>query len=307
MRDGGGTLSEIYPRLASAELYCGIRDQTVGKPSRRRTGVQRRQDVTGSGTLQMRWRTRLVKLAPLFAVVIVGLGVLLLAWRHNVTLQSLADHHRELEALVREHHALAFATYLAVYTLLASLSLPGCVLLSAAGGLLFGWFVGAVAAVTGATAGATLFFLLARTSLAGPLSLDAETRICKLRAGFQRDALSYILFLRLTPAFPFGMVNLTAAFLNMRLRDFVLGTFLGIIPATLIFSSAGAGIVHVLNAKHQIQQQCLKSLSEISAQAAGGDACSFALAPSDFMTADALSLLVVSGCCGSCPSHRQKA
>jgi uncharacterized membrane protein YdjX (TVP38/TMEM64 family) len=243
----------------------------------------------------MRWQTRLLKLAPLIVLGIVGASVLQFAWRHNVTMQSFAEHHRELEALVVEHHALAFVTYLGVYTLLASLSLPGCVLLSAAGGLLFGWFVGALAAVIGATTGATLFFLLARSSLAGPLSREMEMRICKLRAGFQRDALSYILFLRLTPAFPFGVVNLTAAFLNIRLRDFVLGTFLGIMPATLIFSSAGAGIVHVLNAKYQVQEQCLKSLSESGALAATGDACSFALGPADFMTGDALSLLLVLG------------
>jgi uncharacterized membrane protein YdjX (TVP38/TMEM64 family) len=236
---------------------------------------------------------------PLIALGTVGVAVLYSAWRHNLTLQSLAEHHRELEALVVEHHAMAFVTYLGVYTLLASLSLPGCVLLSAAGGLLFGWFVGALAAVTGATAGATLFFLLARTSLAsptslaGPLSRNAEARICKLRAGFQRDALSYILFLRLTPAFPFGVVNLTAAFLNMRLRDFVLGTFLGVIPATVIFSSAGAGVVHILNDKHQIREQCLRSLSAHAA--AAGDSCVFALAPADFMTGEALSLLVVLG------------
>lgn len=246
-------------------------------------------------TLPPRRRAWAFKLMPLVALGIVAAIVFQLAWRNGWDLQTLAEHHRELRALVAEHHALAFATYLAAYTLLAALSLPGCVILSAAGGLLFGWFVGALAAVTGATTGATLFFLLARTSLGDILSRGAASPVCRLRAGFQENALSYLLFLRLTPAFPFGAVNLAAAFLNMKLRDFALGTFIGIIPATLVFSTAGAQVDRVLVAQHQAHERCVQSLLDAGLPSDKGDTCAVSLTLADLVTTEALFLLAVLG------------
>ena len=63
-----------------------------------------------------------------------------------------------------------------------------------------------------------------------------------MEAGFQRNALSYLLVLRLVPIFPFWLVNLVPAFLNVPLRVYVLGTFLGIIPGTVVFASIGNGL-----------------------------------------------------------------
>jgi uncharacterized membrane protein YdjX (TVP38/TMEM64 family) len=71
--------------------------------------------------------------------------------------------------------------------------------------------------------------------------------MAKLEDGFRRDALSYLLFLRLVPAFPFWLVNLVPALLGVGLPTFVLGTFLGIIPGTLVYVSVGNGLGAVLD------------------------------------------------------------
>lgn len=205
------------------------------------------------------WARRL-RLAPLLAIALMTTSVLYFSWKSSWNFQTLAENHRELRLLVVEHHALAFATYLLLYMLVASLSLPGCAVLSVAGGLLFGWFVGAVAGVTSATVGATLFFVLARTSLGQTLALGAGSPVCRLRKGFQENALSYLIFMRLTPAFPFGAVSVAAAFFNMRVRDFALGTFVGVIPATLLFAASGAQIDRILATQHKAYEQCVQSL-----------------------------------------------
>jgi uncharacterized membrane protein YdjX (TVP38/TMEM64 family) len=54
------------------------------------------------------------------------------------------------------------------------------------------------------------------------------------------------LILRLIPLFPFFLVNLVPAFLGVRLRDFVLATFFGIIPATFVFAQVGTGLDSLL-------------------------------------------------------------
>ena len=61
----------------------------------------------------------------------------------------------------------------------------------------------------------------------------------KISAGFTEDAFSYLLFLRLVPLFPFFLVNLAPAFTRIRLRTYVLGTLVGIIPGSFVFANLG--------------------------------------------------------------------
>jgi uncharacterized membrane protein YdjX (TVP38/TMEM64 family) len=63
----------------------------------------------------------------------------------------------------------------------------------------------------------------------------------KLEAGFREDSVSYLLFLRLVPLFPFWLVNLVPAFFDVSLRTFVLCSFIGMAPGSFVYSSVGAG------------------------------------------------------------------
>ena len=89
------------------------------------------------------------------------------------------------------------------------------------------------------------------------LSQRAGPWLAKLSEGFQKDALSYMLFLRLVPAFPFWFVNIAPAVLGVPLKTFVLGTFVGIIPATFAFASAGAGLDSVIMAAKNEHAACV--------------------------------------------------
>ena len=53
------------------------------------------------------------------------------------------------------------------------------------------------------------------------------------------DAVSYLLFLRLVPLFPFWLVNIVPALFNIPLRTFVLTTFFGIIPGSFVYVNVG--------------------------------------------------------------------
>src|SRR3546814_16389589 len=63
-----------------------------------------------------------------------------------------------------------------------------------------------------------------------------------MEAGFRENALSYLLFLRLIPAFPFFVVNLVPAFLGVPLGTYVLATLVGIVPGTFVYATVGAGL-----------------------------------------------------------------
>ncbi len=165
-----------------------------------------------------------------------------------VTCAALAEHREGLNAFVARHGLWAPMVYMALYAGAVALSLPGGAVLSVAGGFLFGVVLGAGMAVVSATLGATVLFIIAKSALGDTLRAKAGPWMTRMAEGFQENALSYLLVLRLVPLFPFWLVNLVPAFLGVPLGIFVLGTFVGIIPGAFVFNLFGAGLGSIFDA-----------------------------------------------------------
>lgn len=177
----------------------------------------------------------IVLLAVLAAVLVLGRDWL-------PSFERLAEQQAGLRAFVAAHPLLAPAAYVAVYAALVAASVPGGIVLSVAGGALFGMAPGAALAVLGATSGAALLFLLVRGLLAEWAARRAGPLLDRIRPGLERDGFNALLALRLLPVLPFWLVNLAPPLVGMRLGPFVLATALGIAPATAVFASIGAGV-----------------------------------------------------------------
>ncbi len=234
--------------------------------------------TTGESDSQGRrgWAARLVPLLVLLAAIVL---VYALGLQNYLTLERLAENSDALEAFISSNFFLALAIFAGIYIVVVALSLPGGALMTVSGGFLFGWIVGGLASVVAATIGATIIFLVAKTSLGEPLAARAGPWLGKLRAGFQKNALNYLLFLRLVPLFPFWLVNLAPAVLGVPLTTYLLGTFAGIIPGTFAFAFAGVGLDSVIEAQQSSYENCL-------AEHAGGGAspCEFVFDPSALVT-----------------------
>jgi uncharacterized membrane protein YdjX (TVP38/TMEM64 family) len=194
---------------------------------------------------------------PLFVMIAAGGLVVGMGWHRQLTLKMIGLNYEVLRAFIEHNMIGALALYVLVYIAVVALSLPGALIMTLGGGLFFGWELAAPAAVVGATIGATILFLVARSSFGEALAERAGPAVQSLKSGFHENALSYMLFLRLVPAFPFVVVNLAAAVLGVPLGTYVLGTFIGIIPATLAYSVAGAGLGSVITAQNVSYQACL--------------------------------------------------
>jgi uncharacterized membrane protein YdjX (TVP38/TMEM64 family) len=225
----------------------------------------------------------------LVAALVCGAAAFFLLARHYVSLQALAEHRIALRALVMENFCLSVLLYAAIYALAIIFLFPTALALTLTGGFLFGWQIGATLTLIAATTGATVVFLLARTALAEPLIRRAGPFICKVRDGFQKDAFTYLLFLRLVPAFPFWVMNLAPALLGMNLRDFILATAIGIIPGTLAFSFIGSGIDGVLAMRHETYLDCLRASPPPETP------CRFELDPTSFVTPQLIVALMLLG------------
>jgi uncharacterized membrane protein YdjX (TVP38/TMEM64 family) len=165
---------------------------------------------------------------------------------HWLNWSTLARNQSELAAWVQTHPIAAPCLYLLAYAIVVALSLPEAAVVSVAGGLLFGTAFGGMLAVVASSLGAMVLFLAVRHHLAPAIAARGGRLIERIRTELARDGLSYLLAIRLVPAFPFWLVNLAAALSGMRLLPFTIGTVIGIIPATFVYASIGAGVGKVL-------------------------------------------------------------
>lgn len=170
----------------------------------------------------------------------------------HLSLDALRQHRAELQGLVEHHLVASCVGYIVAYATLVTLSVPGGLVLTIAGGFLFGAIAGTGKAVLGATAGATCIFLIAQTALGTLLQQRASGMIARLSEGFRRDAFSYLLVLRLVPLFPFCIVNLAPAVVGVPLRTFMLATLIGIIPGTFVYANVGAGLGSILDKEAEL-------------------------------------------------------
>jgi uncharacterized membrane protein YdjX (TVP38/TMEM64 family) len=194
---------------------------------------------------------------PLVVLVVVAAVVYATGAYEYLSLAAIADHRDALQGFVSRHWLAAIAGYGLVYIATVALSIPGAALLTVLGGFLFGWLIAGLLVVAAATVGATLVFLIARTSLGDVLARRAGPRLNALAKGFRDDAFSYLLFLRLVPLFPFWLVNIAPALFNVPLVTFVTATLLGIVPGTFAFAFLGSGLDTIIAEQKAAYEACV--------------------------------------------------
>lgn len=159
-----------------------------------------------------------------------------------VSFQALSDNRDLLQGWVAANPLVSRLGYALAYALSIAFSLPVGLVLTVTGGLMFGLIEGTAITVVSATVGALAVFLAARMAIGDSLRAKAGPFVARLEEGFQENALSYLLVLRLVPIFPFWLVNIVPALLGVSTRVFLLGTLVGIIPGTFVFVSVGNGL-----------------------------------------------------------------
>jgi uncharacterized membrane protein YdjX (TVP38/TMEM64 family) len=179
------------------------------------------------------------RFAPLLVIAAALITFFALDLDAYFTQHALQQNHQALTAFADQWGVLAIVAFIILYAALVSISFPGATLLTIFGGFLFGTLVGGLAVITGATLGATLIFLIARTALGNAWREKAGPFLQRLEQGFHEGELSYMFILRLVPIFPFWLVNLAPSLLGVRTRNYVLATFFGIMPATFVYAAAG--------------------------------------------------------------------
>ena len=156
-----------------------------------------------------------------------------------LSLTALKENRDGLLAFTDANFVSAVGIFIAAYVIVAGLSLPGAVILTLAGGFLFGATMATLFINVGATTGATLAFLTARYLLRDTVEQKFGKWLGPFQEGFAKNAFSYLLTLRLIPLFPFFVVNLVSGLTRVNVGTYVAATALGIIPGSFVYAYAG--------------------------------------------------------------------
>lgn len=187
------------------------------------------------------------KMLPLIGIAVVAvIGFFTL--RDYLSFEALRDNREVLLAWRDANFITASLGFILVYVAIVAFSLPGAAIISLTGGFLFGLFPGALYNITSATIGAVIIFQAARFGLGDYLSRrmdNAGGMVGKIKAGLNENEISFLLIMRLVPAFPFFVANLVPALVGTKLRTFIWTTFVGIIPGGFVYTWVGTGLGEV--------------------------------------------------------------
>ncbi len=126
--------------------------------------------------------------------------------------------------------------YMGIYILGVIFAIPGT-LLTVAAGPIFGPWEGILYVVIASNTGCFLTFLLSRylgRDLVARL-VPTEGYLDKLEKSIEKNGFVYLLYIRLLPIFPFNVINYLSGLTPIRLKDYVLATFFGMLPGTAVY------------------------------------------------------------------------
>ena len=174
------------------------------------------------------------------------LGAFFFGWAEYISLETIRTNKEELRQFIQAKYATSVFIFIFIYAFTTACCIPGAAILSLTGGYLYGVSLGATFSLTGATIGACSLYFAARTALGDSLKSRAGSAIMSMQEGFKKNSFSYMLFLRLVPVFPFFLVNLVPAFLQVRFSIYFFASVIGMVPGAVAFSLTGAGLDKIL-------------------------------------------------------------
>ncbi|NIS74013.1 MAG: TVP38/TMEM64 family protein [Deltaproteobacteria bacterium] len=161
------------------------------------------------------------------------------------TLSYIKASQEKFQAIYLENRVLVIGSYMAIYILVTSLSLPGAAVMTLLGGALFGLGVGTIVVSFASTIGATFACFVSRYLLQNWVQGKFGDKLKTVNEGVEKEGLFYLFTLRLIPVFPFWMINLVMGLTKMRLRTFYWVSQLGMLPGTMVYVNAGKELAKI--------------------------------------------------------------
>lgn len=166
-------------------------------------------------------------------------------WLSVLTLDNLKAQQASLTAY-RDQSPLGFSiSFFIIYVVVVALSIPGAVIMTLAGGAIFGLLWGLVLISFASTLGATLAMLASRYLISDWVRQRFKSKLAAFDEGVQKDGPFYLFTLRLLPIFPFFLINLLMGLTQMRTRTFWWVSQVGMLAGTAVYVNAGTQLAKI--------------------------------------------------------------
>ena len=180
-----------------------------------------------------------------------------------VSLEAIKQRYQELQSLIDANPFFYYFIFFIIYIVVTALALPISLLKTLLAGALFGLLPGVILTSFASTIGSTLCFLLSRYLFKDYVQGKYQKYLGKINQGIKEEGLLYLLFLRLSPIFPFFVINLTFGLTHMKWTNFYWISQLGMLPATILFVNAGIQLSQINDVKDILTLNIIISFSAL--------------------------------------------
>ena len=163
-------------------------------------------------------------------------------------MEFIINQHGQIKNIISEQPILSLLGTIFIVVCMVSIMgpiTPICII----AGFYFGFYEGLIISIVGETLGAIVVFLYGRYLFKEYFLKMLGERFSKFKNGFNKSSISYLMFIRVVGGTPFGVQNLLPAILDMKLRDYFIATFFGVIPWAYILVSLGSGLSNIVEAE----------------------------------------------------------
>lgn len=180
-----------------------------------------------------------------------------------ITFEKIKDIYQDLQILINQNYYFYFFIFFILYVVVTAFALPISLLKTLLAGALFGFWPGLILVSFASSIGSTFCFLFSRYALRAYIQKKFSNYLEKINKGIETDGWLYLLFLRLSPIFPFFIINLVFGLTKMKTLEFYIVSQIGMFIATAIFVNAGVQIANINSLEEILGFKIIASLTLI--------------------------------------------
>lgn len=211
------------------------------------------------------WRIKLQLNKKIIIFLFLFLIIVIVGFNYDdvLSLEAIKQRYQELQSLIDANPFFYYFIFFIIYIVVTALALPISLLKTLLAGALFGLLPGVILTSFASTIGSTLCFLLSRYLFKDYVQGKYQKYLGKINQGIKDEGLLYLLFLRLSPIFPFFVINLTFGLTHMKWTNFYWISQLGMLPATILFVNAGVQLAQINDVKDILTLNVIISFSAL--------------------------------------------
>ena len=171
--------------------------------------------------------------------------------------------YQDIQILINKNYILYYSAFFILYVVVTAFALPISLIKTLLAGALFGFWPGLILVSFASSIGSTFCFLFSRYALRAYIQKRFSNYLEKINKGIETDGWLYLLFLRLSPIFPFFIINLVFGLTKMKTLEFYVVSQIGMFIATAIFVNAGVQISNLNSLEEILSFKIVASLTVI--------------------------------------------